>query len=146
MIKGEDIKKLIPQREPFMMVDGFEATDDNNAVTTLSVSGDNYFLLPDGTMSETGLIEHLAQSCSALAGSLALAQKAASPVDGGTPPPVGLIGEVKHFKCYRRPRINEQIKSTITFGMTFGNVTLATGQACVCEELIADINLKIFMQ
>ena len=146
MIKGEDIKKLIPQREPFMMVDGFEATDDNNAVTTLSVSGDNYFLLPDGTMSETGLIEHLAQSCSALAGSLALAQKAASPVDGGTPPPVGLIGEVKHFKCYRRPRINEQIKSTITFGMTFGNVTLATGQACVGEELIADINLKIFMQ
>ena len=137
MIKGEDIKKLIPQREPFMMVDGFEATDDNNAVTTLSVSGDNYFLLPDGTMSETGLIEHLAQSCSALAGSLA---------KDSEHPPVGLIGEVKHFNCYRRPRINEQIKSTITFGMSFGNVTLATGQACVGEELIADINLKIFMQ
>ena len=137
MIKGEDIKKLIPQREPFMMVDGFEATDDNNAVTTLSVSGDNYFLLPDDTMAETGLIEHLAQSCSALAGSLA---------KDSEHPPVGLIGEVKHFNCYRRPRINEQIKSTITFGMSFGNVTLATGQACVGEELIADINLKIFMQ
>ena len=129
-----------------MMVDGFEATDDNNAVTTLSVSGDNYFLLPDDTMAETGLIEHLAQSCSALAGSLALAQKAASPDDGDTQPPVGLIGEVKHFNCYRRPRINEQIESTITFGMSLGNVTLATGQAWVGEELIADINLKIFMQ
>ena len=49
-------------------------------------------------------------------------------------------------KCYRRPRAGEQVKSTVTFGLTFGNVTLATGQAFVGEELIADINLKIFMQ
>ena len=137
MIKGEEIKKLIPQREPFIMVDGFEEGDDNNAVSTLSVSADNYFMLPDGTMSETGLIEHLAQSCSALAGALAKDREH---------PPVGLIGEVKHFKCLRRPRKDETIKSSITFGMTFGNVTLATGQAYVDEELIADINLKIFMQ
>ena len=137
MIKGEDIKKLIPQREPFIMVDGFEEGDDNNAVTTLSVSPDNYFILPDGTMSETGLIEHLAQSCSALAGAL---------LKDSEHPPVGLIGEVKRFKCLRRPRIDENIKSNITFGMTFGNVTLATGQAYVGEEMIADINLKIFMQ
>ncbi len=137
MIKGEDIKKLIPQREPFMMVDGFEEGDGNSAATTLSVFPDNYFILPDGTMAETGLVEHLAQSCSALAGA-----KAQDPEH----PPVGLIGEVKHFKCYRRPRVGETVRSNITFGLTFGNVTLATGQAFVGEELIADINLKIFMQ
>ena len=137
MIKGDDIKKLIPQREPFIMVDGFEEGDDNSAVTTLSVCPDNYFLLPDSTMAETGLVEHLAQSCSALAGA-----RSQDPEH----PPVGLIGEVKHFKCHRRPRVGEMVKSTITFGLTFGNVTLATGQAFVNEELIADINLKIFMQ
>jgi predicted hotdog family 3-hydroxylacyl-ACP dehydratase len=135
--KGENIKNLIPQREPFMMVDGFEGGDDNSAVTTLSVCPNNYFILPDGTMAETGLIEHLAQSCSALAG--AQAQDAEHPS-------VGLIGEVKHFKCYRRPQIGELIRSTVMFGLTFGNVTLATGQAYVDEELIADIQLKIFMQ
>ena len=137
MIKGEDIKGLIPQREPFMMVDGFEERDGNSAATTLCVSPNNYFMLPDGTMAETGLIEHLAQSCSALAGSQA---------KDAEHPPVGLIGEVKHFKCYRRPRTGERVKSIVTFGLTFGNVTLATGQAYVDEELIADINLKIFMQ
>ena len=67
MIKGEDIKRLIPQREPFIMVDEFEEYDDNSAGTVLNVCPDNYFILPDGTMAETGLIEHLAQSCSALA-------------------------------------------------------------------------------
>ena len=106
------------------MVDGFEERDGNSAATTLCVSPNNYFMLPDGTMAETGLIEHLAQSCSALAGAQA---------KDAEHPPVGLIGEVKHF-------------STVTFGLTFGNVTLATGQAYVDEELIADINLKIFMQ
>ena len=144
--KGEDIKRLIPQREPFIMVDGFEERDDKSAVTTLSVCPNNYFILPDDTMAETGLIEHLAQSCSALAGWQAQSQ--ASPMEGGLEgaPPVGLIGEVKHFECHRRPQIGEQVKSTVTFSFTFGNTTLATGQAFVDEELIADIQLKIFMQ
>lgn len=129
------------------MVDGFEEGDGNSAVTTLSVCPNNYFILPDGTMAETGLIEHFAQSCSALAGAQAASlAEAVSPDNGDTPPPVGLIGEVKHFKCYRRPRTGEEVRSTVTFGLTFGNVTLATGQAFVDEELIADIQLKIFMQ
>ena len=136
MVKA-DIKKLIPQREPFIMVDEFEECDDNSAVTALSVRPDNYFILPDGTMAETGLVEHLAQSCSALAGA-----QAQDPEH----PPVGLIGEVKHFECRCRPRIGEKLKSTITFGFTFANVRLATGQTFVDGELIADIRLKLFMQ
>ena len=121
------------------MVDGFEERDNNSAVTKLSVCPNNYFILPDDTMAETGLIEHLAQSCSALAGWQAMSQ----PLEH---PPVGLIGEVKHFECHRRPKTGERIKSIVTFGFTFGNTTLATGQAFVDEELIADIQLKIFMQ
>ena len=145
-MKGAEIKRLIPQREPFIMVYGFEEGDDNSAVTTLSVCPDNYFILPDGTMAETGLIEHLAQSCSALAGYQSLS-KASSLGDGlEEVPPVGLIGEVKHFKCHRRPRVGERVRSTVTFGFSFGNVTLAMGKAFVDEELIADIQLKIFMQ
>ena len=138
-MKGEDIKRLIPQREPFIMVDEFEERDGNSAATALSVCPDNYFVLPDGTLAETGLIEHLAQSCSALVGAQALSKAIEQP-------PVGLIGEVKHFECHRRPKTGERIKSIVTFGFTFGNTTLATGQAFVDEELIADIQLKIFMQ
>ena len=138
-MKVEDIEQLIPQRKPFIMVDGFEERDANSAATTLSVSRDNYFILPDNTMAETGLIEHLAQSCSALSGYQALSQNLANPR-------VGLIGEVKHFECHRRPCVGEQLKSVVTFSLTFGNVTLATGLAYVNEELIADIQMKIFMQ
>ena len=50
IIKGDDIKQLIPQRDPFMMVDEFEQLDENTAMTTLTVGRGNYFLLPDSMM------------------------------------------------------------------------------------------------
>ncbi|MBR6319649.1 MAG: beta-hydroxyacyl-ACP dehydratase [Prevotella sp.] len=137
--KGDDVKRLIPQRNPFIMVDTLEADGGNTAVTTLAVRHGNYFLLPDGTLAETGLIEHIAQSCSALAGCQALAREVSDP-------PVGIIGEVKHFTCHRRPLSGECLKTTVTFDMNFGNVTIATGQCRLGDELIAEANLKIFIQ
>ena len=138
MLKGNEIKQLIPQREPFIMVDEIEATDGTHAVSALVVRSDNYFMLPDGTISETGVIEHIAQSCSALMGCLALDQHLTSP-------PVGLIGEVKHFECQRRPKAGEKVCTTIEFGFTFANVTIATGESRVDNEQIAKAQLKIFM-
>ena len=136
-MKGEEIKRLIPQREPFIMVDGFEERSDNSAVTTLSVCPNNYFILPDGTMAETGLIEHLAQSCSALA---------ASRKEHTEKAPVGMIAEVKNFCCHRRPQLNEQLTTTVTFGFSFGSMTLAHGISKIGEETVAEVDLKIFMQ
>lgn len=137
--RDEDIKRLIPQREPFIMVDEIEVSDGTHAVTNLTIRTDNYFMLPDRTMSETGLIEHIAQSCSALAGSAAIEQQMDNP-------PVGLIGEVKHFECQRRPCLDEKVETSIEFGFVFGNVTIATGESHVGDELIAKAQLKIFMQ
>jgi predicted hotdog family 3-hydroxylacyl-ACP dehydratase len=135
-LRGDDIKRLIPQRDPFMMVDEFEQRDDQTGVTLLTVRHDNYFRLPDDTMAETGLIEHIAQSCSALAGSKATGDK----------PPVGMIAEVKHFGCHRRPAVGEQIDTTVTFGFSFGQMTMAHGESRVGADVIAEMDLKIFMQ
>ena len=120
-----------------MMVDEIEATDDTHAVSALTVRSDNYFMLPDSTISETGLIEHIAQSCSALMGCSALGQ---------AHPPVGLIGEVKHFECNRRPQVGEKVCTTIEFGFTFGDVTIATGESHIEGKQIAKAQLKIFVQ
>ena len=138
-VRGEEIKRLIPQREPFIMLDEIEATDGTHAVTSLAVRSGNYFMLSDGTISETGLIEHIAQSCSALMGCQALEQHLANP-------PVGLIGEVKRFECQRRPQAGEKLYTTIEFGLVFGNVTIVTGESRVDDELIAKAQLKLFVQ
>ena len=137
IIKGDDIKQLIPQRAPFMMVDEFEQQDENTAKTVLNVSRGNYVLLPDSMMSPTGLIEHIAQSCSALA---------ASNKTEGDDAPIGMIVEVKNFNCHRRPQLSERIQTTVTFGFSFGNMTLAHGVSVVGEETVAEVDMKIFMQ
>lgn len=137
IIKGDDIKQLIPQRDPFMMVDEFEQQDENTAQTVLTVSRGNYFLLPDSMMSPTGLIEHIAQSCSALA---------ASRKEHTDTVPVGMIAEVKNFCCHRRPQLNEQLTTTVMFGFSFGSMTLAHGISKIGEETVAEVDLKIFMQ
>lgn len=137
IIKGDGIKRLIPQRAPFMMVDEFEQQDENTAQTVLTVSRGNYFLLPDSMMSPTGLIEHIAQSCSALA---------ASRKEHTDTVPVGMIAEVKNFCCHRRPQMNEQLTTTVTFGFSFGSMTLAHGISKIGEETVAEVDLKIFMQ
>ncbi len=135
-IKGDDIKRLIPQRYPFMMVDEFECCDDNSAVTALTVRHDNYFITYDGAMAETGLIEHIAQSCSALAVSKSTGGKA----------PVGMIVEVKNFQCQRRPSVGEQLETTVSFGFSFGNMTMAHGVTTIQGEAVAEVDLKIFVQ
>ena len=138
-LKDEDIKQVIPQREPFIMLDEIETCDDTHAVTALTVRADNYFMLPDGTISETCLVEHIAQSCSAMMGCQILNLHLENP-------PVGLIGEVKRFECQRRPKIGEKVTTNIEFGFTFGNVTMATGESRIGDETIAKAQLKIFMQ
>ncbi|MBR1933329.1 MAG: beta-hydroxyacyl-ACP dehydratase [Prevotella sp.] len=135
--KGVEIERLIPQRKPFVMVDEFEATAENAAQTALYVRADNLFVLPDGTLAETGLIEHIAQSAAALAGF-----QSAS----GGEPRIGLIGEVKHFECHRRAAAGEVVHTVIAFGLSFGSVTLVQGHCRIGEEEIASAKLKIFMQ
>ena len=137
LYKGEDILRLIPQRNPFVMVDEFEATGSDAALTALYVRSGNYFILPDGTLAETGLIEHIAQSAAALAG---YQQKDLAH------PRIGLVGEVKHFECLRRPKAGHLIRTTITFIFSMGNVTLVEGHCCIGNEEIANAKLKIFMQ
>ena len=134
---GKDIERLIPQRPPFMMVEGFEPLSDDSATTALCVSRNNYFILDGDELSESGIIEHQAQSVSALAGYNAAESDS---------PPVGISGEVKHFECLRRPKIGERLVTTVQMGMTFGNVTLAKCETAIDGETVARINIKVFMQ
>lgn len=96
-------------------------------------------MLPSGELSESGLIEHIAQSASALAGYVATEQGAAQP-------PVGMIAELKHFNCHRRPHASDQVTTLITMGFSFGAMTLAHGISSIGNDIICEIDLKIFIQ
>lgn len=132
------IKQLIPQREPILMVDELLGVEGEQASACLTVRPGNIFLADDGTMEESGVIEHIAQSASAFAGYKAIEA-------GATEPPVGYIGEVKKFRSYRRPRVGERLVTTISLGPEVNGVTLLSAHTCVEEEKVAETQMKIFV-
>ena len=133
------IEELIPQRSPIMMVDELLKVVGDECTCRLTVREDNFFLEEDGQMAEPGVIEHIAQSASAFAGYRAVAE-------GATEPPVGYIGEVKNFRLYCRPRLGDDLQTTITMGATVAGVTIINGTTFVGEETIAETQMKIFVR
>ena len=139
MMEIVDVTKLVPQRAPILMVDRLTDATDDVAVTGFVVKADNYFLDDDGLLAEVGLIEHIAQSASAFAGYKAL-------LAGSSEPPVGYIGEIKKFHCYRRPAPGEELNTTITMGAEVAGVTIIKGETRVKDETVADAQMKIFIK
>ncbi len=143
------ITQLIPQRSPILMVDELLHADGEQAHTCLTIRCDNFFLADDGTMDESGIIEHIAQSASAFAGYKAINA-------GATEPPLGYIGEVKKFRCHHRPTTGDCIHTIVSMGVEVNGVTLLTAQTFLVgnkdeepttdSQPIADTKMKIFIK
>lgn len=136
-MKKVSITRLLPQREPILMVDELVHAEEDQAETSFEIRADNYFIEKD-RLAEVGLIEHIAQSASAFAGYKAMET-------GAIEPPVGLIGEIKRFHCYRCPQVGEVLHTTIRMGAEVAGITLLTGEVRIQEGIIADTQMKIFV-
>lgn len=132
----DEIERLIPQREPIRLVDRLLEAGDKRAVTSLVVRDGLYLIDRQGRLTEPGLVEHVAQSASALLGCLALQA-------GQEEPLIGYIGEIRDFHCYRCPELGDELRTIVTLEDVVGNITCARGETRVAGELIAEGRLKL---
>jgi predicted hotdog family 3-hydroxylacyl-ACP dehydratase len=137
LFEGEQLFRLIPQRAPMVMVDAFYEGSDTEALTGLTVHPDNLFCV-DGKLTEPGLIEHIAQSASALAGYRAFRK--------GQPAPVGYIGEIRKLSLFRLPAAGESLRTSIRILSEIMNVSLLTAETLSGEEVVASGQMKIFIR
>lgn len=138
-MRGGDIKELLPQRTPILMVDELLEANGEEAQTSFAVRPGNFFLDEEGRLEASGLIEHIAQSASAFAGYMAR-------LAGATEPPVGYIGEVKNFLCHHRPQVGDELRTTIRLGPEAGGVMLLSGETRVGGKIVAETQMKIFIR
>lgn len=138
LYQDEELFKLMPQRDPIVMVDKVYDAEGDTAHTGLTVKLENYFIEEDGLMAEPGIIEHIAQSASAFMGHKALL--------AGEPLPVGYIGEVKKFHCHVRPAVGDVLTTAVVLGAEVNGVTLMTGEVYCGEVLVADTQMKLFVE
>ena len=130
-----EITRLIPQREPILMVDRLERVEGDSAGTLFLIRDDNFFL-EGKRLAEVGIVEHIAQSASALFGYKALQA-------GVSEPEVRYIGEVKKFRCYRCPVVGETLSTTIKVEMEVEGITLVRGEVRIGDEFIAETQMKL---
>jgi len=137
LIKKEDILQFIPQRTPFVMIDSLKLADETGFTSVFKIQADNIFL-EDGWLSESALIENIAQTCAAGFGYMN-SQKGEKA--GG----LGFIGAVSRLKLKAIPQQGDQIDTKIKILNTFDNIHLVQGTALKGVEELLDCQLKIVL-
>lgn len=130
-----DIFNLLPQKQPFIAVKRLLHFDMVKTMTLTEVTRDSIFV-NNNSLSSSGLIENIAQTCATRIGYI---NKYILKKDIQ----IGFIGAIRKLEIYRLPKVGETIKTTINvveevFGMTLVSATVFVG-----EELIADTEMKI---
>ena len=132
-----DVHTLLPQQEPFVMIDRLVYYDPVITVTTLEVRPDNIFA-DDGHLSVAGLNENIAQTCAARMGYISRSS--------GDRVKIGVIGTITNFSVTRTPLVGEVLTTTIEVKQEVFQVTLVHAAVQVGEEVIAETDLKIALQ
>jgi len=133
-ITGQELLRLLPQRDPVVMIDSFDGATFRGGLT---VTADNIFCR-DGVMDECGLIEHQAQTAAARAGYLAL-------VSGGETK-IGYIASVRDFRLGRLPRLGERIETEISVEQEVFGITLLGAVSRCGGEMVAECRMKIYIK
>lgn len=135
MIVAKDaITDYIPHRPPFVMVDNLVSATRERFESDFTVTGDNV-LVRDGFFQETGLIEHIAQTCAASFGYL-------DREEGGAPK-IGFIGAVSKVLVTELPPVGGTIRTVVTPLHQLGNIYLVKGESFLDGRILLGCELKI---
>ncbi len=99
------IKKLLPHREPIIMVDSLLEVTDGKATVGFTILKENLFVVDD-QFSETGLIEHMAQAAALYTGFKNYNEETAAKE--------GFIASIKKLSIHKTPKVDDTLKTTVT--------------------------------
>jgi predicted hotdog family 3-hydroxylacyl-ACP dehydratase len=129
----EFVETLIPQRFPFVMVDKLYSYSETELVSGFTVPNDAIFL-EDGNFTESGIIEHMAQSIALHTGYQFFLRNMQAPT--------GYIGSVKDIRINKLPKLNDKITTTVYILQEFAGITLVDVSTKLDGEEIAKGQMK----
>ena len=132
-LRAIDIHTLLPQQEPFVMVNTVTGFSSEGITTETVVRADN-LLAEAGHLSAEGVMENIAQTCAARIGFVnryILRQSIQ----------VGFIGAIRNFHIHRLPETGETITTEVRlveemFGMVLASATVTGERGPVAETEI----------
>ena len=130
-----DVHTLLPQQEPFVMIDQLLHFDEVTTTTRFTVREDHLYVV-DGRLNACALIENIAQTCAARMGYINhyIYKKEVQ---------LGFIGSVKNLVVKRVPLLGETLTTTIKVMEEIMKLTLVQAEIKVGEETIVTAEMKI---
>ena len=130
-----NILDLLPQRQPFIMIDSLLHFDMVLTVTGMRIAEDNMFV-ENGVLTESGVIENIAQTCAARMGYInkyLCADKVK----------IGFIGSIKDLVIENLPQVGDELKTTVEVVSEIFAITLVNAKVEIGDKVIASCEMKI---
>lgn len=128
------IKSLIRQREPVLLIDTFFKPADPEYYAGLKILPDNIFCR-DGIFSAEGVIEHMAQSSAAMLGYLASGRN--------EPVKTSYIGEIRDFELADNPRTGDFLETIIEILSEVMDIILVKARSHIASRPVASCKMKL---
>lgn len=132
-----DIKAIIPQREPIIMIDKIVSHSEVKTITSLVVKNTTLFV-EENIFQSSGVIENIAQSSAARMGM--------QTAEEGRKPLLGYIASIKNLNISRLPLVGETIQTEIIVTNKINNIIVVKAESRVDDTIIANCELKVFIE
>lgn len=140
--KNINIQNYLPHREPMLMVDTVLEISKNETTTSFKIKEDNVFI-ENGLFSEFGLIENIAQTCSAITGQdLAQDTNNQFPILGV----IGFITNIKKIRIFELPEVGKNIISKASLNSRFGEICNISCKTYDNEKLLIEGEITLFIK
>ncbi|HEX5218742.1 MAG TPA: hypothetical protein VFZ59_04180 [Verrucomicrobiae bacterium] len=131
------IEELIPHRPPLRWVDALTACTEMTATCTARFSAD-HFAVTNGAVSETALVECVAQT---VAAALGFRKSTAGTTDT---PNNGMLVAASNFKIISRPPLDQTLSIQVRELKRLGPMLMIVGMIWCEEILIAQGELSLY--
>ena len=130
-----DVHELLPQQEPFVMINRLVQFDSVRTVSETDIVASNIFV-ENGRFSPSGMIENIAQTCAARIGYVNkyIMKEGIK---------IGFIGAVRNMDIIDTPRVGDMITTIVDVKEEVFGMTLATAMIKCNDEIIATTEIKI---
>lgn len=130
-----DIHELLPQREPFVMVDKLVYFDEKTTTASFLVREDNLFV-ENGRLNACALAENIAQTCAARLGYVNkyILKRGIQ---------IGFIGAVKDMKVIDTPVVGDVLTTTIHVLEQIMGLTLVMAVIRIGDRVVTTAEMKI---
>jgi len=137
IVDSDTILNYIPQRAPIVLISRIYKADETSVITGFDIT-DDHLLTQHNHLTESGIVENMAQTAASRAGFEA--------VKNNAQPAVGFIGNIKDLVIHFLPGSGNELLTEVYTKTQVMNVSIIEAKSYCNNQLVASCEMKIFLQ